>query len=63
MLDKESMNNKTIYISGPMSGLPNLNFPAFYAAQAKLEAEGYKVVNPAEIGKNLTVPHNLSMFI
>ena len=45
--------NKTIYISGPMTGLPDLNFPAFYAAQKLLEAQGYTVVNPAEVGKHL----------
>ncbi len=38
-----------IYISGPMTGLPDLNFPAFYAAAAELRAVGLDVVNPAEI--------------
>lgn len=36
-----------IYIAGPMSGLPEFNFPAFFAAQRKLEAEGWTVFNPA----------------
>jgi hypothetical protein len=30
-----------------MSGYPEFNFPAFFAAQAKLEADGWKVYNPA----------------
>ena len=38
----------TIYISGPMSSLPNLNRDAFAAAAAKLRGLGYAVVNPAE---------------
>lgn len=38
-----------VYVSGPMSGLPDLNFPAFNAAAATLRARGYEVVNPAEI--------------
>ena len=38
-----------VYISGPMSGLPELNFPAFHAAAASLRAKGLDVVNPAEI--------------
>jgi hypothetical protein len=42
-----------IYIAGGMSGLPDLNFPAFHAAAAKLRAEGHDVVNPAEID----IPH------
>lgn len=37
-----------IYISGPMSGLPDLNFPAFHDAAAKLRALDYEVFNPAE---------------
>ena len=39
----------TIYIAGPMSGRPNLNFPAFHAKAAELRAAGYVVINPAEI--------------
>lgn len=38
---------KQIYIAGPMSGYPEFNFPAFFAAQAEFEAKGYKVWNPA----------------
>ena len=38
-----------IYIAGPMSNLPDLNFPAFHAEAAKLRAAGHDVVNPAEI--------------
>jgi hypothetical protein len=40
-----------IYISGPMTGLPELNFPAFNAAAAQLRSLGYGVVNPAEFGE------------
>lgn len=36
------------YLSGPMSGLPELNFPAFNRAAAKLRALGMRIVNPAE---------------
>lgn len=38
------------YISGPMTGLPDLNFPAFNTAAAELRAEGVLVINPAEHG-------------
>lgn len=40
---------KRIYISGPMTGLPDLNFPAFNAAASALRANGLEVINPAEI--------------
>ena len=40
---------KRIYLSGPMSGLPELNFPAFHAEAARLRALGFEVVNPADL--------------
>jgi len=39
-----------LYLSGPMSGLPDNNYPAFHEAAAKLRAAGYTVINPAELG-------------
>lgn len=47
---------KRIYISGPMTGLPELNFPAFHAAAKALRALGYEVVNPAEVNPDSTKP-------
>lgn len=41
-----------VYIAGPMTGLPELNFPAFHRAAANLRASGYDVVNPAEINSD-----------
>lgn len=40
--------NMRIYIAGPMSGLPDNNYPAFHAAAARLRARGWHVENPAE---------------
>ena len=37
------------YLAGPMSSLPDLNFPAFHTAAEKLRSAGIEVVNPAEI--------------
>ena len=37
-----------IYLAGPMSGLPEFNYPAFNAEAARLRALGYHVENPAE---------------
>jgi len=39
-----------LYLSGPMSGYEEFNYPAFNAAAARLREAGYKVDNPAEIG-------------
>ncbi|MDO9163564.1 MAG: DUF4406 domain-containing protein [Methylococcaceae bacterium] len=37
-----------IYLAGPMSGLPEFNYPAFNEAAAQLRARGFIVENPAE---------------
>lgn len=46
---------KTIYISGPMTGLPGLNFQAFNDAAYTLRSAGHVVVNPAEINPDSTM--------
>lgn len=38
----------SIYIAGPMTGIPGYNYPAFNAEAARLRALGYHVENPAE---------------
>lgn len=39
-----------IYISGPMTGLPDFNKPAFHGVAAALRGAGFDVCNPAENG-------------
>lgn len=43
-------NPQRIYIAGPMTGHPQLNFPAFHAAANQLRADGWRVANPADNG-------------
>jgi hypothetical protein len=37
----------TLYISGPMSGYKDHNFPAFFRAERDLLSVGYETLNPA----------------
>lgn len=39
----------TLYLSGPMTGLLNLNRPAFFRAERELRQLGYDIVNPARV--------------
>jgi hypothetical protein len=39
-----------VYLSGPMTGYPEHNYPAFKAAREQLQAEGIDVLCPAEAG-------------
>lgn len=42
-----------IYIAGPMTGYPGLNFQAFHSAAKYWRDFGYEVINPAEINPDL----------
>lgn len=39
---------KRVYLAGPMTGMPGLNYQAFNAKAAELRARGWHVENPAE---------------
>lgn len=41
-----------IYLAGPMTGLPDFNYPAFNREAARLRDLGYDVENPAENPEN-----------
>lgn len=41
----------TLYVAGPMTGLPAHNYPAFDAAQDTLRAAGFHVATPTVIGR------------
>jgi len=40
---------KRVYLSGPMTGIADNNFPAFHEWAARLRADGFDVVSPAEL--------------
>lgn len=39
-----------VYIAGPMTNLPEFNYPAFHRAAEQLDAAGYQPLNPARRG-------------
>lgn len=45
-----------VYIAGPMTGKPELNFPAFERAAASLRASGYEVISPHEVNPDKGMP-------
>lgn len=51
-----------VYIAGPMTGLPDLNFPAFNRAAELLRAAGHVAINPAEINPDPTTQWQACMF-
>ena len=54
MLLKEAYKNGErfhVYLSGPMTGLPDYNRPAFDKLAADIRAEGKTDFNPAEVGE------------
>lgn len=40
----------TVYLSGPMTGLPEYNYPEFFRCEKILMDLGFRVVNPARTG-------------
>jgi len=42
-----NIKERRIYLCGPMSGLPEYNYPVFHQAAADLAKKGYIVVSPA----------------
>lgn len=46
--------NKVVYISGPMTGMKNLNKLAFFEAETRLQAAGFSVMNPAKLPDGLS---------
>lgn len=49
------------YLAGPMTGLPDYNYPAFEAVAETLRARGLEVYSPHEVGKHLTESERTEM--
>lgn len=51
---------RLIYISGPMRGLPDFNYPKFNAVEEELTRNGWHVDNPAKIGEEFGTPEEIN---
>lgn len=40
---------RRVYVAGPMTGVPEYNYPSFAAAEAMLTAQGWEVITPFHI--------------
>lgn len=47
-----------IYIAGPMTGKPELNFPAFFSAEEHLRKAGHNPINPARLNQEVGMEHD-----
>ena len=50
-----------IYIAGPMAGIEDLNFPAFFAMEDKIKELGHTPINPAVMPKGLEYAHYMDI--
>jgi len=48
-----NLGDRVVYIAGPMTGLKDLNFDAFDEKAHQLKEQGYEVINPAQLSRNL----------
>jgi hypothetical protein len=49
-----------VYLAGPMTNIPQFNFPAFDAAEADLTSRGYDVVPPFDLHDPIVRPRCLA---
>ena len=57
------MKSMKIYIAGPMSGYPGLNWEAFDRKERELTAAGWECVNPATLDREIGVdPDNVGEY-
>ena len=55
------MNRLRVYLSGPMSGIPKYNRPAFLEAERTLSSAGVVVLNPARNPEGLEYAHYMDI--
>lgn len=56
-----TLNDRCVYIAGPMTGYEEFNFPAFDEASHKYKEQGYQVINPADLARNRARAKNVEV--
>lgn len=54
--DLRADGRRRVYLSGPMTGIADHNFPTFNAYAAALRAAGHDVVNPVDLNPDHSTP-------
>lgn len=52
---------QTLYLSGPVTGMPDRNEKSFHQAQFMLEKMGYDVINPLQVVADPETGHDEAM--
>lgn len=52
-----------LYVSGPMTGIPDFNYPAFDDACRRLRGAGYEVISPHEINPADGIEHEWAWYL
>ena len=55
------VKKERVYISGPMTGIPEYNFPEFEKAEAFLRAQGFEPVSPHRVKPHQFTPAETAM--
>lgn len=56
--EKGAMDVTTLYVAGPMRGLPQFNFPEFDRVSDLLRLRGYRVISPADLDRDAGIELN-----
>lgn len=61
--DKNLLPHQTVYLSGPMTGLPDYNRGAFNLREEAFKAKGINVLNPARISEKAGTQHEYEWYL
>lgn len=61
--DKNILPIQSVYLSGPMTGLPDYNRAAFNLREQAFSAKGNTVLNPARLSEKAGLNHDYEWFL